>query len=516
MLLINKKQNNGFITIELILAFAILMINITGILLLTTSFNGTGAGYVINQGQLVAVNNETNQEFIYKNQEQLEEKRAESKDNYLSIETYDNPISELSWPLSYLKDLKVLDLTPCKKKVTSEITWNTLSPNPQKIEFSTLFVDIAEALALGGDCGIETSNADWDNPITTSSIGIGGSGATDLDINKNIIYLSSTPSSSEKNDFYIYKFNPLTDPQTLIWKSSLNISNGINALDYADNYVYLANNEKSNQLIVLDVNDIENPTVAASISLPDLTTGYGRSIYYYNNKIYLGTQYLACPPSCLPQQNNEFHVYDVSDPTKPQHLGRYNVNHNINDIIVRNNYAFLATSDDTGEVLVYDISNPADIKPVAFFDAKNVDGSANNKDGLSLDILGNKLYLGRSAVNKNIPDQRDFYILDISDPTDLIVLGSKNLKLNSATSSKIIGIKVRGKLAFLGLDDSTVGFRILEISDPSNITDHHVCVSYNFSENTTAIDMEGDYLFTSNMSNDEIRVIKDQETSCTP
>lgn len=509
---IYKNQNSGFITLEIVLAFAILLINITGILLLTTSFQGAGTGYIINQGQLVKVNNETNQEFIYKVQEQLEKKKSEARHNFLSIED-ENKI-EQSGPLSYLKNLDVNDLTPCKKKVKSEISWNTSSLNPQKIEFSTIFVDIAEALALGGDCRAEPSNYNWDNPMTASSTSLGGAGATDLDIKNNYIYLSSSPSASDKDDFYIYEFNPFADPQTLTKKSSINTSAGINAIDYASGYAYVANNEKSNQLIIIDVRDPDSPNIISSTSLPDINTGYGRSIYYYDNKVYIGTQYLACPPSCLPKQNNEFHIYDVTVPNNPQHIGRYNVNHNINDIIVRNEIAFLATSYDLGEIMIFDVSDPTNISLLSIFDAKNIDGTANSKDGWTLELLGNKLYLGRAAASKNNTKERDFYILDVSNPLDPIILGSKNLEMSS--SSKVIGIKASGQFAFLGLDNPTVGFRILNISDPSNITDHTVCTSYNYSENSTSLEMEGNYIFTTNRSNDEIRVIKDQDTSCIP
>jgi len=73
-----------------------------------------------------------------------------------------------------------------------------------------------------------------------------------------------------------------------------------------------------------------------------------------------------------------------------------------------------------------------------------------------------------------------------------------------------------------------VGLQIFNVSEPSNPTPPSECASVNYSENASGLDawvytfdMDGDgedenvgFVFTSNFSNDEIRVIHDQPGAC--
>jgi len=474
-------MDKGSSILEVLIAITILTLGISA------------AVMVVFGNQSLKIDNETNSEALYKTKSVLERARASSTIDFLSVAstTFTSSI--------YTQTLAVSDLTPCRKEATSTITWSVSPTRTQKIELTSNFTDIAAAFAMGGDCD-SNPPGDWDNPITTTSVGIGGQGATDIDVRNKTIYLTSDPSAAAKEDFFVYEFNPT--PPSLIELGKINVSGGLNDVDAIDDYAFTANTETSRHLMVFDVSNPTNPNIIASSSLPNMSVGVGRSIYYYNNKIYIGTQYLACP-SCPPAQNNEFHIYDVSNPASPDWKGSFKVNHNINDIVVRDNYAYLATSDNNGEVRIYDISNPVSITFKGLFDA------SGNEDGETLYLLGNKLYLGR---DRTPAARRDFYILNISDPANPIELGSKNLGLNPGTV--VMGIVVKNNLAFIGLDNPTSGLQILNISNPSNIVNHPTCTSLNFAENTVSIDMENDSVFTANASNNEIRVIQDQASVC--
>jgi len=484
------KQNKGAATLELLIAFAILIINITAVMLL------------ISGGQSIYVDSETNSEALSFTQQRIEQARGETETNFNSIVS--SPIGGInitSGPITYKATDIVTDFSPCLKQLSTQLDYKSES-RTQYVSLVTLIGSVTEALALGGDCSIEPlgGGADWDNPITATSVGIGGQGATDIDVHNNFIYLTSAPSAASKEDFFIYQFDPVVI--TLTEKSKMNVSKGLNAVDVINDYAFTANNETSNNLKIFNISNPTSPSVIASVSLPGMTVGIARSIFYYNNNVYIGTQYLACL-SCSPQQNNEFHVFDVSNPASPVWRGSFKVNHNINSIVVRNNYAYLATSDNNGEIRIYDISDPANISLTGLFNAPG------NENGESLFLLGNKLYLGR---DRTPAARKDFYILDISNPASPTELGSKNLGLNPNTV--VVGVVVKGNLAFLALDNPTSGLQILNISNPSNIVKHTVCTTLNFSENSTALDMEGDVIFSANKSNNEIRVIKDQTSTC--
>jgi len=480
------KTMAGMATLEILIAFTMLILCITAIIL------------VVFSNQSFTVDSEINNEAISKAKKVLEDARAQSRQDFTGVTS--STSTETSGPLTYNKNLTVTDMTSCKKQATSTVSWSSGTRNLH-VTLSTFLSDVIEALALGGDCDSEPPT-DWDNPITAASVSIGGQGATDIDVQNNFVYLTSDPSAVAKEDFYIYKFDPATF--NVAQFGEINISGGLNDVDTIHNtYAFATNTETTNNLVVFDVSDPSNPTRVASRSLPNMTTGVARSIFYYNDFVYVGTQYLACPPTCLPIQNNEFHIYNVSDPTNPVWRGSFNVNHNINDIVVGGKYAYLATSDDSGEVHIYDISNPSNISFEGLFDAPG------NEDGKALYRVGNKLYVGR---DRTPAARKDFYVLDISNVANLTELGSKNLDLNPG--SEVRGIAVRSNLAFIGLDNAISGLQILDISNPSTIVNHPVCTTMNFSENSSAIDMDNNFIFSANISNDEMRIIHDQTSTC--
>mgnify|MGYP001560577443 CR=1 FL=1 len=480
---IGNKKINGFSVLEVLIAMAILTLAISAAIMLMFS------------NQSVALDSDTANEALYKAKTVLEDGRSKTKSH-----TDFDSIKSITYPPDsiYTKKFSVLSV-PCMKKTISQVTWSTEVLRPQIIEVRTYLSDVEEALKLAGECD-PVFPTEWDNPYSPTSVGIGGQGATDLDVQNNLIYLASDPSAPPKEDFFIYQFDPIA--VTLTFVSKIDVSDGLMALDFSGGYVYAANEDIAAQLLVIDADPPGGPLVASTASLPDAPTGVIRSVYVYDNKLYVGTQYLPCPV-CPPEQNNELHIYGLTDPANPAWLGSYNVNHNINDIVVSGDYAYLATSDNLGELHVYNISIPLSITLADTFDAPG------NEDGEAVFLLDNKVYLGR---DRTPAARKDFYIFNIINPNDVQELGSKNLGLNPGTT--VEGIIVRGNLAFIALDNPTAGLQILNISNPGSIVDHTICTTLNFSENSTAIDMEGNFIFSANRSNDELRVIQDKPTVC--
>jgi hypothetical protein len=494
--LTHRATTEGIATLEILMAFAVIILCISAVVM------------VVFGNQSLSIDANTNNEAITKAEKLLEDTRALSRTDFAAIDS--STTIETSGQLVFTKNLEVLNsFGECKKHVKSKISWD--NSRPQKIEFETFLSDLAGVVAHGGDCD-DTPSSEWDNPVTATSINIGGQGATDIDVRNNFIYLTSDASAVPKEDFFVYEFNPTVMSLTL--RGKRNVSGGLNGVDVIDDYAFTIDSEISNHLRVFDISnpsDALYPESVTSTSLPNMTTGIARSIYYYDGFVYIGTQYLACG-ACSPTSpvNNEFHIYKVSSPYSPSNPNweaSINVNHNINDIVVRGDYAYLATSDNTGEVQIFDISNPSSIAPddtpLGVFD------TPGNEDGQALYLLGNKLYLSR---DRTPAARKDFYVLDVHDPTDPEELGYKNLGLNPGTTT--VGLVVREPLAFVAVDNPTSGLKILNVSDLSSITDHVVCTTLNFSENSTAIDMDDDFIFSANSSNAEIRVIRDQPSTC--
>src|SRR3989344_831769 len=138
-----KKLNTGVLTIELLIAFAILLINVTGILLLTSG----------NQSTVVSA--ETNAEALSLAQQEIEKAKATAEGDFHVLSDYEG-IEYPSGSLTYTKTLDIVpvaddDDTPWDEslfmnKVTSVIEWMGEKNQLKSVELTTI---ISNPEALG-------------------------------------------------------------------------------------------------------------------------------------------------------------------------------------------------------------------------------------------------------------------------------------------------------------------------------------------------------------------------------
>lgn len=462
--LINYKRIAGQSTLEIIIALAILTISISAVIIISFS------------NQSFSIDTEVNNQALYKAKETLENTRATARQNFNSL------ASASTTDGMFLKEILVENLGTYEKKITSRISWQTSPLKNQKVELSTIVSDYKSVINLGGDTGGSGLSGDWKNPRTLGSIDLGpGNSATGLDVLNKIVYLSSAASDSKKPDFYIVN---ATDGQHPAIVSSLNTGTGLNAVDATNNYAYVGNNDTEAQLQIIDVSNINNLFLVKSYELPGVSGAgaVGNSIFYYGSKIYIGTKKADGP---------EFHVIDVSSATNPVELGSFEVNANVNDIYVKDNIAYIATSDNQ-ELMLLNVSNPSNISKISGYDAPG-----DSEDGKSLYFVSNTLYLGR-LVGGNHEEHHELHILDVSSSTAIQNLGSKDL------ATDVNGVVVCDYLAFLATSDSNKEFQVWNISNPANIA---FWSSFNFPQVASGIDYEDNIVYVSVRSNDALRII---------
>ncbi len=446
---------------EILVALTIFVLTITAIIFLSSG------------SQSVSIDTELNNQTIYKAKEQLENARATAKNNFGSL------VSASSADNGFLKELIVENLGAYEKKVTSKVSWQITPSRILKTELATIISDWKSAVAVGGDTGGGGISGDWKNPRTLGSVDMGpGNSATGLDVINKIVYLSTEASDSKKPDFYIID---ATNGQNPSVRSSINTGPGLNAVDVAGHYAYVANQDDSSQLQIIDVNNLNSPNLAASFKLPE-ASGIGNSIFYYNQKIYIGTKKATGP---------EFFIIDVTNPTNLISLGSKEINADVNAIYIKNNIAYLAVSNEY-ELKIFNINNPAQITEIGSFNAPG-----DSEDGKSLDLVNDKLYLGRT-VGGNHADHHELHILNVSNLSSIQNLGSKDL------TADLNSLKIRDYLAFLATSDSNKEFQVWNISDPANIA---FWSSFNFPQVATGIDFEDNIVYVSIRSNDALRII---------
>ena len=132
----------------------------------------------------------------------------------------------------------------------------------------------------------------------------------------------------------------------------------------------------------------------------------------------------------------------------PVWLAGYSVGATVNSITVSGNYAYLATNDNTKEVIVLDVSNPNSPSLVTSYDAAGQYGYALAKKG---DIL----YLGRQYQS----GAAELMLLDASSSASIpaTLLQTSDVGTPADTYS-ISGLLVRDYLTFfVGGNTSNVG-----------------------------------------------------------
>ncbi|MDQ3075642.1 MAG: hypothetical protein M3Q34_00750 [bacterium] len=498
----NYKKNRGVATLEILFAFAILIMNMTGIMLL------------INSGQSIYVDTETNQEALNKADVQIEAAKVFAKQDFNLV----SPTSPITDDI-YQKSLLVEQVDLFTKKVTSNVIWKTDGNRNQVVNLSTLITN-PDALS-GGDTCSSVLAGDWTNPQKTEYefgadiLGDTSSGFPITSIqsfNKKMYVTVDNDNGNNPGTFFVLDItNPAIKPPVLgEFDNNLDVGRGLNAVAVdGSNYAYVASANGSNfttctedescsQLQVIDVSSPSSMSLVATYKIPGVTgqsgQSVGQSIAYKNGIVYLGLAKATGP---------EFHIIDVggantpsASPTNPIKIGSYEMNSAVNSIQIKGNYAYVA-SPDNQELKILNISNPTNPTLVGGFDAPG--GGANNGNGKSIYLVGDKLYFGRTLLNGS-----EFYILNnTNQATNLPVLGSANIQ-NGGSNSSVNGLIIRNHLAFL---ITNAEFQILRIDNPSNITQYAAPLvlppGTGGGLQGTATDCEGNYVYVGSQSSND-------------
>jgi hypothetical protein len=500
----------GSATIEILIAFAIMIIILSGVM--AVAFGGQAAGLDLN---LTGTGLASTTNFL--------------GDSIASSTTNWSGFTSTSSVGFYTLSRTVTDKTPCLKSFSSGSTWSVTGRPQQNINFETLVVNVPTLLALNGDC---TPTKDkWENPVSLKTVSVtpSGNSGTGLDVvswsGNRYAFLTSAMSSGVKSDFWVID---VTTPSSaaLIPSADRDYSdNGLNAITVAKQgaglYAYVARNEATNQLAVIDISTPSSPALIASSTLPGVGISFpqGRSIFYYKNYLYIATYETA---------GNEFHIYDVSNPSSPQPKGKLEINHDVFGIAVGEQmvggvikkFAYLALSTTNAaakELMVLDVTDPTD--PKTYGSSFNANGT---KYATSVFLSGNTLYMGLQKGGASDKDP-NFYIFDVTNPSLPVATGTSTLdtvdkngnthKFGSGASvNKIV---VAGNLAFLATSDSNGEFAVWNISNPKNITQTSPCGIFNYPQSAMDITFFPDYIYIATQSNDALQILKDQG-ACVP
>lgn len=368
---------------------------------------------------------------------------------------------------------------PDTKLVTVNVSWPGVGSSKSK-SFTQYFTSWNNPttclLAQGptdGDTGGSPPSGDWQHPISVGSIDVGaGNSATDVDVMNHIAYVSTESSVRNKPDVFSYDVSNPVSPALL---DSLDVdAYSVQSIDYSNDYVYGASAGVIPDLKVVGASDPQNLSLASEFNV--ITFVDAKSIFKKDDTVYLGVANTIF--------NGEFFAIDVSDSYHPSLRDTLEVTGNINKIFIKDDVAYLATSNNSKELVLVDVSDPDHLSILGYLD---VSGST---DALSVFVVNpEKVYLGVGNT---------LYVVNASNPSNITITGSLDVGGN------VNDIYVSGNLAFLATSNSNREFQAISISTPASPS---VWSYLNFPQTATGIDYENNYVYVSLRSNDGLRIL---------
>jgi N-acetylglucosamine-6-sulfatase len=291
-------------------------------------------------------------------------------------------------------------------------------------------------------------------------------------VSGNYAYVGTNVNSSGA-EFYIVN---VSNPALPTIVGTREVGGDVNKILISGNYAFLATSVNSSELIVLD---ITNKNLPIQISNYD-TSGYGdgKALALSGSTLYLGTIVNSGIT------NNEFYALNVSNPASITKLGSFEIGANVNGIDINGSNAYLATSDNSRELIVLNVSLPSSIT------LKSSYNTPGYSDANAVKVKNGLIYLGTDQGAST-----NFYALKFDSIVSLV--GAINLIDN------IKDIVIYRDRAYL--TSQTTGLRIIDIGNPASLTQIATFAS-GMTGYGVAVDGRRTYLATSD-DNKELQVL---------
>lgn len=355
-------------------------------------------------------------------------------------------------------------INQCFDEVIFESSWLNGRQSTTTSVFSLVDFSLSEAQKFGGDCGSfppKNFIGPWQ---VVETIDLGYS-VVSVDVVSEEIVLALSSDLETDPDLAIISISNTNDVRYLDFGSR------INSLDSATGYVFAAQHSTTTQLVTLRYEGHDDSFSTSTLPNVSGSRPEGFSIFYYDNRVFIGTKRTA---------GHEFHIFDVSVPDAPVWLGSREMNHNINDIEVRDGLAFLATSGNIRDLIVLNIRDPRHIVSVAEVDLPG------NEDGRSVHVVESLVFLGRHRAQS--PGHDEINIIEYEIDADGFF--DANLLASAQTGGDVLSIKYFFGTLIVGTANPIKGLQGFRFEN-NNLRN---LFAMEFEQVVTDIDYENEYL----------------------
>jgi len=343
----------------------------------------------------------------------------------------------------FTRETVINSLDANTKEVTTTVTWDELLTRSGIVSCSTRFYNWGVAVVPPG--------CNWSSGTELlSSIDLAAAqNGLKIQIQGDYAYLIRNGGTP---DFVIINITNIDSPSVA---GLLDLPGAPQNIAVSGNYAYIASANNNQELQIVNISNPSLPVLAGTYNTVGNSNANG--IYLVGNILYLTKDSSA---------NNEFFIFNVTNPGFPNLLGSLNLGANGEEVVVLNNYAFIASNDNNQEMKVVDISNPASLEINGFY---NLSG---NHNGISITGFNNTVVFGRSGgglhlfnvATPTLPVELSWY--DVGGNINDISLGNDNNYVALAT------------------DHNTSEYQLIDISNPDSLSS---VVSYDATNNLNGI-----------------------------
>ena len=501
--------NYGFSTIELLIAFSVGIIFLTAAMMVGFSDSTLTQQVSLDSGQASVLGAGLDNYALSTSSKKFGNVVRELMRNWNYTGTeVQSDTQVINSSLSFKNTPAITDISPCLKEITNATTWGT---SGRSMTFGSAISNIDIARGLGGDCDPMPVGETWAKPRVYSSHNFNPAKPVALDVLNRIVYVTD-----DKGKLQIY--NSASD--TLGNNSNFSITpyadagnKVLNDIDVfkigTSRYALVARDDTTAQFQVINVTTpgtyTSSPAKALGGTTPPTCPAspapcyiQGWKVFYYDNKAYVTTREVA---------GREFHIFDLTTPLNPVEVGPgFEVNGTVNDFSITSmvvnghtyKLAFLATDRSANEVMVLNVTNASSPTLLTSIDLPT------NNDALSVQLIGNKLYVGRQKTASG----PELFIYNVvygesgSNPTiSLSALGSgAEINIDATT------LRVAGKFAFIG-NPLPNEFSVWDVSHPTTSFPRIDTSPLNVSNKVSDIDYEAPYIYVLSLANDNLQIL---------
>ena len=270
------------------------------------------------------------------------------------------------------------------------------------------------------------------NPQRVGGVNVGTLSVDSIYVSGKYAYIGTLDAYFNAEDFQIYDISNPSSPRRV---GGVNITNLSSARIYVSGkYAYIGTWNAYTNAEDFQIYDISNPTNPSRVGGVDFGTNYGvYSLYVSGKYAYIGTK-----DAILGGNNEDFQIYDISNPSNPQRVGGVDLGTYVYSVYVSGKYAYIGTNNATlggnnEDFQIYDISNPSNPQRVG-----GVNVGSNNV--LSVYVSGKYAYITTKNASFNSEDFQVYDIFGIDAPSATIgdlAVGSLNVWENASINNNL-------------------------------------------------------------------------------